>query len=334
MKAFFVFCVMAAALLFPHEVHAHGMRTAYVEVVEHQPGQAMVRFRTSVASSAKPVFPPECTATAATPDKQSMPGTSPASLMKDASTYIVHCNGAWAGRELSIQGLGTEVSEAIVWISQHDGSTSTHLVSPAEPRFHVPAASTLGATLLNYVPLGAKHIAQGADHLLFLLLLVLLLEKPKPVLIAETAFTISHGLSFSAAALGWIHVSKEATEACIALSLLFLALDVDRRDKRAPSSAHVALLALVFGLVHGLGFAGGLTELGMPDKYAGWALLGFGLGVELGQVACLALALVASHFLFRGRFSLQSRIVLTYAAGALAAYWFLDRARDCISTTT
>lgn len=329
MRGFLLFVGFIATLAFSHDARAHGMRTAYVEIVEHQPGQAILRFRTSVVSSAKPLFPAGCTANDVTLDKRQESRVSPNALLKDASTFLVHCDGALAGREISIAGLGTEISEAIVWVSLYDGSTSTILLSPAHPQLKIPSASTASSTLLDHVPLGVKHIAAGADHLLFLLLLVLLLQKPKPALVAETAFTISHGLSFSTAALGWIHVSKEATEACIALSLLFLALDVDRHDKRPPSSAHVALLALVFGLVHGLGFAGGMAELGMPEKNVGWALLGFGLGVEVGQVAFLVLGVVAAHFLFRSRFLVQSRIVLTYAAGGLAAYWFLDRARDC-----
>jgi hypothetical protein len=89
-------------------------------------------------------------------------------------------------------------------------------------------------------------------------------------------------------------------------------------------------MALVFGLVHGLGFAGGMTELGMPSQNVGWALLGFGLGVEIGQVAFLAVAVVAAYFLQRSRFSFQGTMVLTYLAGGLAAYWFLDRFRDCL----
>jgi hypothetical protein len=180
------------------------------------------------------------------------------------------------------------------------------------------------------MPLGVEHIFAGADHLLFLLLLVLLLRRPKAVLMAETAFTLSHGLSFSAAALGWIHVSKEATEACIAMSLLLLALDIQRKDHAAPSANAVAAMALVFGLVHGLGFAGGMAELGMPSQHVGWALLGFGLGVEVGQIAFLAVALIAAHFLQRSRFFFQGTIVLTYLAGGLAAYWLLDRVRDCL----
>ena len=324
MKQFVVFLVLLLGLVCPREIHAHGMRTAYVELVEHAPGQAILRFRATVEGPAAPEIPAGCTTKNATTD------TSGKTLVREGSSFVLHCDGPLAGRDFGVIGLGTEISEAIVWVSQHDGTTSSHILSAAQPTIKIPSGSAVRTTLTEYMPLGMKHIFAGADHLLFLLLLVLLLRKAKPVILAETAFTLSHGLSFSAAALGWIHVSKEATEACIALSLLLLALDVERKDKAAPSSESVALLALVFGLVHGLGFAGGMAELGMPTQNVGWALLGFGLGVEVGQIAFLAVALVAAHFLRRSRFSFHGAIVLTYFAGGLAAYWFLDRVRDCL----
>lgn len=329
MRHFIAVLVVLLGLVYARESAAHGMRTAYVEIVEHAPGQAILRFRATVDGPVAPEFPAGCTAKNAT-DSSPTRLSSSNSLVQNGSTFVVHCDGALAGRDFGVKGLGETISEAVVWVSQHDGTTSSHLLSAALPTMKIPAASAARTTLLDYVPLGVKHIFAGADHLLFLLLLVLLLRRPKPVILAETAFTLSHGLSFSAAALGWIHVSKEATEACIAMSLLLLALDVERKDKAAPSSSSVAALALVFGLVHGLGFAGGMVELGMPAQNVGWALLGFGLGVEVGQVAFLAVALVVAHFLLRGRFSFHATMVLTYLAGGLAAYWFLDRVRDCL----
>jgi hypothetical protein len=329
MRHFFAVLVVLLGLVCARETYAHGMRTAYVEIVEHAPGQAILRFRATVDGPAAPEFPTGCTAKNAATDGPSTTVSAIDSLVQHGTTFVLHCDGALAGRDLGVSGLGESISEAVVWVSQHDGTTSSHLLSAAMPKAKIPSASAARTTLTDYVPLGVKHIFVGADHLLFLLLLVLLLRRPKPVILAETAFTVSHGLSFSAAALGWIHVSKEATEACIAMSLLFLALDVERKDKAVPSSSSVAALALVFGLVHGLGFAGGMTELGMPAQNVGWALLGFGLGVEAGQIAFLAVALVVAHFLMRSRFSFPATMILTYLAGGLAAYWFLDRVRDC-----
>lgn len=334
MKYFLALLGVLLALVSPGQTFAHGMRTAYVEIVEHAPGRAIVRFRSTVETGTIPAFPTECEIKKTSTDELSTHRESTNSLVQNGSLFVMHCNGDLSGRTFGVNGLGETISEAIVWVTQHDGAMSSHLLTPARPALQIPARSSAGTIFADYIPLGVRHIITGADHLLFLLLLVFSLRRPKPVLIAETAFTLSHGLSFSAAALGWIHVSKEATEACIAMSLLLLALDVQRKDRQGPSANSVALMALVFGLVHGLGFAGGMTELGMPTRHVGWALLGFGMGVEVGQVAFLFAALVGIYFLQRSRFSFRAILVMTYLAGGLAAYWFLDRVRDCLVVAT
>src|SRR5205809_535397 len=119
------------------------------------------------------------------------------------------------------------------------------------------------AVAVDYVRLGIAHILHGADHLLFLLALVLYVRRPRAVLVTETAFTLSHSLSFSAVALGWVHVFAPTAEACIALSLVLVALDVGRAHAERDAARQGAAIALVFGLVHGLGFAGALSEVGL-----------------------------------------------------------------------
>ncbi|MEZ4308771.1 MAG: HupE/UreJ family protein [Polyangiaceae bacterium] len=322
--------ILAVALLVmsrPGTAAAHGMRTAYVEIVEHAPGRAVVRLQTTVAARVVPVFPEDCETTE-TPEPAS-PKTR--SLVQGGSAFALHCKGPLSGRQVRVDGIGTEVSEAVLWVEQCDGTRSTHLLTAGSSTVRIPSESRAVTSFTEYFPLGVKHILEGADHLLFLLLVVLILRRPRAVLLAETAFTLSHGLSFSAAALGWIVVSKEATEACIAASLLLLALDVPKgRQAHFAPAAPTAALALVFGLVHGLGFAGGMTELGMPSQNVGWALLGFGAGVEVGQILFLAVALLGSALLSRRRFSFRPTMALTYCTGGLAAYWFLDRARSCL----
>jgi hypothetical protein len=329
MKVFLAFAIALLGLFSGGSAWAHGMRTAYVEIIEHSRGNALVRFRSTVVGSAKLEFPPECQASlAGESDKGKAQGTANP-LVQGGETFVLQCPGSLEGRTIGVRGLGEEISEAVVWIEPWGGEVSTFLMTPAKPSLEIPKRITAGQTLAQYIPLGIEHILTGPDHLLFLLLLVLVLRRPSSVLLAETAFTISHGLSFSAAALGLVHVSKEATEACIALSLLYLALDVERRDRPAPTAKAMAILALGFGLVHGLGFAGGMTELGLPKQYVGFALLGFGLGVEVGQVAFLLVALGLVYLLRRSRFSFQGTLALTYLSGGLAAYWFLLRVRDC-----
>jgi hypothetical protein len=158
--------------------------------------------------------------------------------------------------------------------------------------------------------------------------LVLYVRRPRAVLITETAFTLSHSISFSATALGLIHCSARAAEACIALSLILVALDAsepsqDDADSRGP------LLALVFGLVHGLGFAGGLSEIGLPDHAVAAALVSFGLGVEIGQVAFL----VAVMFLLAAAARLVPlpRIAFagSYVVGVTGSFWLVQRLWLC-----
>jgi hypothetical protein len=221
------------------------------------------------------------------------------------------------------------VSEVVVWTTFADGTTSSRIVQPGEPRFELRSGASGAAVVREYVRLGVVHILTGYDHLLFLLLLVLLLRRVRSVLLAETAFTLSHSLSFSATALGWIHVSSSAAEACIALSLVLLAADVKVRGAGARAWQG-ARMAFVFGLVHGLGFAGGLREIGLPERAVAPALVSFGAGVELGQVAFLALVLGGLHVVRNASGLPRVKLAAVYAAGSLSAYWLLERTVVCL----
>ena len=161
---------------------------------------------------------------------------------------------------------------------------------------------------------------------------MLLLSRVRSVLLAETAFTLSHSLSFSATALGWLHVSSTAAEACIALSLVLLAADVRVRGAPPPARARGAWLALVFGLVHGLGFAGGLRGIGLPEHAVAPALVSFGAGVELGQVAFLAVVLGGPASGSGTRASSRApKIVAVYAAGSVSMWWLFERTAVCFA---
>jgi hypothetical protein len=277
------------------------MRTAYVEISELSPGQATVFVRASVPEPSLAVRVAGCT----------------------VEGSALRCDGSLAGRAITVDGLGPILSEAVADVVLADGTRRSHLIRADAPTWEIDS----GSVALQYVQLGVRHIATGADHLLFLLLLVLVLKRPRAVILAETAFTLSHSLSFTATALGWIHVSAPAAEACIALSLVLVALDVDK-----PMTALAgAATALVFGFVHGLGFAGGLREIGLPDHDVAQALLGFGAGVELGQVAFLAVVLFAVHWLSHARVWPRLALTTGYAAGSVASFWLIQRLWVCFS---
>jgi len=322
MRRLFLFAVVACvvALFVPGRAWAHGMRTAYVEIVEPQPGRATVHLRLSA------------------PDPSLMLEAEPGCTLERAGdaeslfdrAWLLDCAGGLTGRALTLRGLGPIVSDAVVWISFADGTTASRIVQTSEPTFELRSDASGWAVVRQYVRLGVVHILTGYDHLLFLALIVLLLRRVRSVLLAETAFTLSHSLSFSATALGWLHVSSAAAEACIALSLVLLAADVRVRGT-APSAWRGAGLALVFGLVHGLGFAGGLREIGLPERAVAPALVSFGAGVELGQVAFLAVVLAGLHLVRHASQLSRAKLVAVYAAGSVSMWWLLERAAVCFA---
>jgi hydrogenase/urease accessory protein HupE len=296
--------VVLACLLLGANASAHGMRSVYVEVVELSPGHARVTTRAQVPVTGISII-------------------ADAPCMLDGEMLV--CPGSIAGATLHVEGLGPIVSEAVVWVSS-DGTSTSHLMTPQAPSWTLPSAHVSSIEVArDYVGLGVRHIATGADHLLFLLALVLALKRVRAVLLAETAFTLSHSLSFSASALGWIHVSAAAAEACIALSLVLVALDIGRSEQ--TSARRGASLAFVFGLVHGLGFAGGLAEIGMPPSAIPAALVGFAGGVEIGQIAFLAVVLALFALAQRTRVGRFAPTVGAYAVGVVGCFWLFERLR-------
>jgi hypothetical protein len=313
--------LVAIALLGPcagaRSVHAHGMRSAYVEITQTAPDRARIAISGKV-----PVAGVELRAGAPC-EIQSTPGAG----------IWLNCPERLAGAELTVTGLGPVVSEAVLFVTFLDGTTTSGCATASRPRWAIPGPGAGALTVAGrHVVLGIEHIAGGADHLLFLLALVLCLRSVRAVLLVETAFTLSHTLSFSASALGWVRVSAPAAEACIAVSLVLVALDASRSPRDATGRASdgeawkTAGLAFAFGLVHGLGFAGGLAEIGLPSSAVPAALAGFAGGVEIGQVAFLAIALAALAVLDRApRLGRVAASAGAFAIGGIGWCWLLER---------
>lgn len=291
---------------------AHGMRSAYIEIIQTAPDRARIS-----VSGKVPVAGVELHADA--------PCVIDVAAGTGAPGATLRCPERLTGAALSVSGLGTIASEAVLYAAFLDGTSTTGCVTAAHPAWTIPGPGDGALSVARrYVGLGVEHIATGVDHLLFLLALVLCLRTLRAVMLAETAFTLSHTLSFSASALGWVHVSAPAAEACIAVSLVLIALDVGRQRRDAPWKT--AGLAFAFGLVHGLGFAGGLAEIGLPASAVPAALVGFATGVELGQVAFLLVAVAALAALGRAP-RLQRAAVMSggLAIGGIAWCWLLER---------
>lgn len=306
--------VAIAGVAWSADAAAHRMRTAYLEIVESTPGRAVARWRTTVPDAdVTPRFPPSCQVESAPDPTRSY-----------AKTLFLACNGALAGQALRIEGMGQSVTETVVRVALADGSVASTVLTRDAPSWRVPKRESVVVVARQYVWLGLGHILSGADHLLFLLALVLYVRRPLAILAAESAFTVSHSLSYSATALGLIRVSSAAAEACIALSLVLLAREVEagRADAR---QGNAMALAFCFGLVHGLGFAGGLTEVGLPERAIAPALISFGAGVEIGQVLFLSLVFLAVAALRRSGYLRPLAITASYAIGGAGCFWLFER---------
>lgn len=180
-----------------------------------------------------------------------------------------------------------------------------------------------------YVGLGVEHILFGVDHLLFVSCLLLLVRDIRKLLATVTAFTLAHSITLAAATLGYVRVPAAPVEATIALSIVFLASELARgeADRSAATRSYPWLVAFSFGLLHGLGFAGALAEVGLPQREIPLALFSFNIGVELGQLAFIAavLSLVLIARPSRLRLPSWSAGAAGYAIGSVAAFWVFAR---------
>ncbi|SFD25322.1 HupE/UreJ family protein [Tropicimonas isoalkanivorans] len=249
-----------------------------------------------------------------------------------ATAHVVTCAQGIAGGTIRIEGLEQTRTDTLVRYELAPGDARTERLTPGNPAFTVQADPGRGAILVSYIGLGISHILQGADHLLFVLALLLLIREPRRLLWTITAFTLAHSITLAAASLGWLEMPSAPVEVVIALSIVFLAFELalppERRDPIAIRCP--ALVSFGFGLIHGLGFAGALREIGLPRGDIPLALFAFNVGVELGQLlfigTVLALGALARRLLpFFARNATRLTRVASYGIGSVAAFWVIDR---------
>jgi HupE/UreJ protein len=254
-----------------------------------------------------------------------------AAMINNAFTerWRVTCAGGLTGGTIRIAGLAATMTDVLVRLERLDGSVQVVRLTPSATSFVVTAAPHAWDVVRTYGVLGIEHILTGIDHLLFVLALLLLTHGGWRLVKTVTAFTVSHSLTLTAATLGLVHVPQAPVEAVIALSIVFVAAEILRQHRghggltaRAPW-----VVAFSFGLMHGLGFAGGLSEAGLPTGHIPTALLFFSLGVEAGHFlfigAVLALVTLARRTeILAPRWA---RPVPAYAIGSVAMFWVIQR---------
>jgi hydrogenase/urease accessory protein HupE len=239
------------------------------------------------------------------------------------------CQGGLAGKTIAIAGLEATITDVLVRLHHKDGRLESHLLRPATPSVTLGGVTSAGERALGYVQLGVQHILLGVDHLLFVLGLMLIVSDRWTLVKTITSFTLAHSITLAIATLGYARAPLPPLNAAIALSILFLGPEVVRtwRGETSFTIRHPWVVAFAFGLLHGFGFASGLTSMGLPQAEIPLALLLFNVGVELGQVAfvLLVVLLERSFHVLEVRWPRLVEQLPGYAVGTLGAYWAIQR---------
>jgi hypothetical protein len=321
----------------PAPAVAHNLAPAYLELRELAGGEVAVLWKQSAVVPRGVRLEP----------RLPCPDASEPAARLDAEAVVLEwriaCGGALVGRTLAVDGLAASGVDTVVHVALADGREVRAILSEATPALVVPARESSARVFASYLRLGAEHLATGLDHVLFVAGLALLLGTSRRLVVAITAFTLGHSATLALAALGAVTLSQTLVEVAIAATIVALALALARRRAPGPGvpdggprgiARRPALLPFLFGLLHGLGFAGALAELGLPQHAIPLALFAFNAGIELGQLAVVAL-LFALLALLRRALSARApspallriaRELPASAIGALGVFWCLDRA--------
>ena len=238
------------------------------------------------------------------------------------------------GRTISVEGLEQTITDVLLTVTLNNGDRLSEILKPEAPTLTVQMEK-LGLPVLSYVTLGIEHILTGIDHLMFVLGLVLLVSNRRTLIKTITAFTVAHSLTLAAATLGVIHPTPALVEALVALSIVFVAVELTRHY-RGFSGLTVRtpwLIAFTFGLLHGAAFAGALAQVGLPPNDIPLSLLLFNIGVEIGQLLFVAAVLAVIWLLRRAapRLPAWTRWIPPYAVGSFASFWFLERLQAALA---
>lgn len=248
-----------------------------------------------------------------------------------SARWLMQCDEGLQGASFTIESLERTRTDVLVRYEFAPGEPgNAWRLLPSEPSFLVPEDPGALEVFTSYFWLGVEHILLGLDHLLFVLALLLLIRNVPLLIGAITAFTVAHSITLGLAAVGWLNVPGPPVEAVIALSIVFLAVEIvkDGEGDRRLSVRAPWLISFGFGLIHGLGFGSALKEIGLPQTEILLALFAFNLGVEAGQIAFVFAVLAVGwclRRLFSGWNTRRARIAVSYVIGSIAAFWLVER---------
>ncbi len=319
--------IISIVLLFLTNISiADEIRPGYLELNEESPNTYSILWKVPKKSgqtlSLIPHFPASCI------NKTAI--TSHTINGATLQRWYINCANNIVGQRISVEDIDNSNTEVLLRLKWLDGTISTSLLKPSTPFYIVSEKSTTTDIALTYLLLGTEHILLGVDHLLFVFALLLIVSSTRRLIVTITAFTIAHSITLAGATLGLVHVPQQPVEAVIALSILFLAMEIVHGKRGHPGAAArwPWLVAFIFGLLHGFGFAGALAEVGLPQQAIPLALIFFNIGVELGQLLFVTAVLLLSwtlHRLNQSAFLEKAETITTYAIGSLSSFWLFER---------
>ena len=322
----YIYLVLCVCLGNTGLVDAHESRPAYLEITESQPNVFDITWRRpalgEMVLAMQPVFPEHCHVQGSVANYLS-PGAH-------VSRWTLQCLApGLTGHSIYIDGLAQTITDVLVRLQFLDGTTYTQILKPNAVTMVVKGAPSTWRVIADYLVLGVEHILGGIDHLLFVLCLLLIVKRKWVLVKTITAFTVAHSITLAMATLGFVKVPQAPVEAVIALSILFLAVELVKQQQGQSDLAMRApwIVAFIFGLLHGFGFASALSEVGLPQSDIPLALLMFNVGVEIGQLMFIAVVLLAIHAwqrLIKIELHWLPKVTI-YSIGSVASFWVVER---------
>jgi len=306
-------------------LQAHETRPAYLQIDETQPDNYAIVWRTPVSAGMRlPILLqlPKATKNVATPTTQELTD----SLVERRSIRV---EGGLGGQRIEFVGLQATITDVLVRVHLLDGRSWSTIVRPSQAWIEIkPTQGRLG-TAGTFIAQGIRHILFGADHLLFVLGLLLIVKDRWMLVKTVSAFTLAHSITLALATLGYASVPVAPLNAAIALSILFLGPEIVRiwRGQTSFTIRHPWVVAFAFGLLHGFGFASALTSAGLPRAELPLALLSFNVGVEIGQLAFVLLVLLLERAfrILQIHWPRWAAALPGYAVGCVGAFWSIQR---------
>ena len=307
-------------LIFFSYLEAHELNPArlILEEVEPYSFDVVWKFPSNVLTQpGSIVFPSICNETS-----KSLPELERKYLITYSSLV---CESSLQGNDLSVKGL-SRMTDALISIRFSDGNKFEGLVSVNEPKLTIPGETNLYPT--SYFWLGVDHLLSGIDHLLFVFGLIFLVQGMTILIKTITAFTLAHSITLGLSVFGVVNLPQATAEAIIALTLVYLALEIGSKNKYLSTPW---FLAFGFGLLHGFGFAGALSEIGFANDNLLFSLLFFNLGIEAGQLVILPVIGLIIWFFNKIKFERLSYKLSSYAIGGMGTFWLIERMIKIIS---